>query len=113
REEYALFEPCREPAAVEPGRHRGAEDGLGAARAKPFGPSLRRVRPLPRPAVPAAPLRCAAACKAAPREGPANQGGTTEAVGSRPCRVTRPGRDGGFSLLFRRPNQREEIVYHV
>src|SRR5699024_325819 len=102
-----------EPAAVEPGRRRGAEDGLGAAQAKPFerpacaGCARYRARLY-------APRLCAAAvCKAAPCEGPANQGGTTEAVSSRPCRATRPGRGGSFSLPFRYANQREETIHHV
>ena len=65
------IEPYQRARSVEKGRKQGAENGLGAAWARRRSASLRRVRPLKRPAVS---RRCKSAAAAASRLSPRGDG---------------------------------------
>ena len=79
------IEPYQRARLVEKGRKQGAENGLGAAWVKCKSASLRRVRPLKRPAVRRVCEAPLPQLRGRLREGMVNQGGTTEVSSSRPC----------------------------
>ena len=95
----------------EPGRWKRAGNRERKMVSEPRGRrarvlSLRRVRPLKRPAVSAGVGMPRRSFEAVARKGAAKQGGTTEESRFRPCRAL-PGEDGGFFISSGRAQVRE------
>ena len=84
---------------VRAGGEQGAENGLGAARARGKSAKPATGAPVTASGCRAMGPPCRRSIEAVPRKGAVNQGGTTEAFCSRPCRFFRPVGTGVF--LFR------------
>ena len=78
------IDPFQRAWTVEAGGEQGAENGLGAARAR--GKSTKLATGAPVTASGCTQKVFCRSIEAAPRKGPVKQGGTTEAFCSRPCR---------------------------
>ena len=84
---------------VRAGGEQGAENGLGAARARGKSAKPATGAPVTASGCRAMGPPCRRSIEAVPRKGAVNQGGTTEAFCSRPCRFFGPVGAGVF--LFR------------